>query len=180
MAMNTMRLPAIVIVLLLTGACAKEESPTAPTPPVVSGPATSFAFVSDPASRVGRGESPTYTRGNATFQVGTDSRFISVGVVPQGATAVQWSFTFHPPRNQILAIGTFPLAAVGSNTGHGFDFSGGGNRCVTGSGTVTIEQIFNSGGLVEHLEASFSVSCDGTPAVNGRIVLNWVTGAGYR
>jgi hypothetical protein len=175
-----MRLPSIVMVLLLTGACAKKDSPTAPTAPVAdSGPATTFAFVSDPASRVGRGESPTYTRANATFQVGTDSQFVSVGVVPQGAGEVLWRFTFHPPRNQKLAAGTFPLLGVGSNTGHGFEFSGRGNQCSSGSGTLTIEDILNTG-LVERLAANFSISCDGTPAVNGRIVLNWVAGAGYR
>ena len=180
--MSTMRWPGIVIVLLLTGGCSKEESPTAPTAPiVVSGPPTQFAFVSDPASRVGRGESPTFTRANATFQVGTDSQFVNVGVVPQGATSVQWQFTMHPPRGQKLVSGTFPLTGVGpsSGSGHGFEFSGGGNRCSSGSGTMTIDQILNVG-LVDRLDVSFSVSCDGTPAVNGRIVLNWVTGAGYR
>ena len=173
-----MRLPAIVMILVLTGACSKKDSPTAPTAP--DGPVTTFAFVSDPASRVGRGESPAYTRANATFQVGTDSNYVSVGVVPQGASEVLWRFIFHPPRGQKLVAGTFPLAGVGSNAGHGFEFSGGGNRCSGGSGTVTIEQILNAGGLVERLDANFSISCDGTPAVNGRIVLNWVPGAGYR
>ena len=171
----------MVMVLLLAGACAKKDSPTAPTAPTAdSGPATTFAFVSDPASRVGRGESPTYTRQNATFQVGTDSRFVSVGVLPQGATEVMWRFVLHPPRDQTLAAGTFPVAGVGPTIGHGFEFSGGGNRCLTGSGTLTIEEIRNSGGLVERLHANFSISCDGTPAVSGRIVLNWVAGAGYQ
>ena len=172
-------LPGVITILLVVAGCSKSESPTEPTPPVVvSGPATSFSFVSDPSSRVGRGESPTITMANATFQIGTDSHFLSVGVVPRTATSVQWNFTFHPPRGQKLVAGTFPLTGVGpsTGTGHHFDFSGQGNRCSTGSGTVTIEQVSGT----EHLQANFTVACDGTPPVNGRIVLNWVAGAGYR
>jgi hypothetical protein len=169
--------PGLAILLSLTVACAKENFPTAPGPN--SGPATTFAFVSHPASRVGRGESPTYTSQNATFQVGTDSHFVSVGVVPQGATEAKWRFVLHPPRGQKLAVGTFPVKGVGPNTGHGFEFSGGGNRCSTGSGRLTIEEILNVG-IIERLDASFSISCDDTPAVNGRIVLHFVAGAGYQ
>jgi hypothetical protein len=179
-----MRIPIIVSLTLLcviSGACSK-DSPTEPTPPAMvpsaSNP-TTFSFTSDPASRVGRGQSPTFTVANASFQVGTDSQFIMVSVLPTGATAPVWKFRLDPPRGEKLVAGTFPIRRP-QTTGLGFEFSGEGNECGTGSGTAVIEAVNNSGGLVDHLRVNFSVSCDGTPTVNGRIVLNWVAGIGYR
>jgi hypothetical protein len=173
-------LPGIVMVVLLASACTKDDSPTAPTPPTPAADSpTTVAFVSAPASPVGRGESPPYTVRNATFQVGTDSRFVSVAVLPLGATDAAWRFVVQPPAGQVLAPGTFPIAGSGpSSTGHGLEFSGGGNRC-GGPGTLTIEDVRNAGGLVERLRVNFSLSCGGA-AVDGRIVLNWVAGVGYR
>jgi hypothetical protein len=168
-------LPGILTVVLLTGACSKYDGPTAPTPPTEAAESpTTVAFVSDSANPVGRGESPTYTVGNATFQVGTDSRFISVAVLPLGATDAQWRFVLRPPSGQVLAPGTFP---IGGSTGHGLEFSGSGTGC-HGTGTLTIENVRNVG-LVESLRVTFSMSCGGG-RVDGRIVLNWVAGVGYR
>jgi len=170
-------LPGTLIVLLLAGACTKQESPTSPTPPTSAAVSpTTVAFTSDPSSSVGRGESPTYTVENATFQVGTDSRFISVAVLPRGATDVLWRFVLHPPTGQVLAPGTF---SINNNAGHAFEFSSRGDRC-GGAGTMTIEDLHNTGGLVDVLRVNFSLSCGGTVPVNGRIVLNWVPGTGYR
>ena len=167
-------LPGIVMVVLLTGACSKGDSPTGPTPPTPAAESpTTVAFVSETANPVGRGESPTYTVGNATFQVGTDSRFISVAVLPLGANDARWRFVLRPPSGQGLARGTFPIGG----TGHALEFSGSGTGC-TGTGTLTIEEIRNTG-FVELLRATFSMSCGGG-RVDGRIVLNWVAGVGYR
>lgn len=139
-----------------------------------------FAFTSDPASWVGRGQSPTFTSRNASFQVGWDSIKVNVGVVPQGETAPTWRFAINPPSGQRLGPGTFNLAARASTIGvHGFEFSGGGNDCVSGSGTASIED-FSAPGFVERLRMSFTVQCSNTPAVNGRLVLEWVPGVGYR
>ena len=167
-------LPSILMVVLLTGACSKNDTPTAPTPPTPAAESpTTVAFVSNSASPVGRGESPTYTVRNATFQVGTDSRFISVAVLPLGATDAQWRFVVRPPSGQVLAPGTFPIGG----SGHGLEFSGSGTGC-NGTGTLTIEDVRNTG-LVESLRVTFSMSCGGG-RVDGRIVLNWVAGVGYR
>jgi hypothetical protein len=171
-----------LFVLAVAAAACSKASATAPTArptPSASNP-TTFSFTSDPASRVGRGQSPTYTVENATFQVATDSQFIMVSVLPIGTTDWLWRFRLDPPRGQKLVAGTFPVARPAQASGIGFEFAGAGNACGTGSGTVAIEAIDNSGGLVDHLRMNFSVMCDGTPAVNGRIVLNWVAGVGYR
>ena len=167
--------PVIVIVVLLAGACSKNETPTAPTPPIPAAESpTTVAFVSDPSALAGRGESQTYTVQNATFQVGTDSRMVSVAVLPLGTTEAVWRFVIRPPGNQVLAPGTFQ---IGGASGHGFEFTGRGDRCA-GTGTLTIEDIQNAGGLVERLRVKFALSCGG--AVNGRIELHWVPGVGYR
>lgn len=171
-------LPTLVTVLLFIGACSNGDTPTSPTP-AVSNP-TTFQFSSVSGSRVGQGESPTYTVENATFQVGTDSYFVSVGVVPLGETAPRYTFVLAPPSGgQRIATGTYPLGKRGQTPGYGFEFSGRGTSCLTGNGTVTIEE-FQYAGLVEKLRFTFSVECDSTPAVTGRIVLNWVAGSGYR
>jgi hypothetical protein len=139
---------------------------------------TTFSFTSNPASRVGRGQSPAFTVQNAGFHVLWDSRMIGIDILPTGATTWVWRFRIQPPAGQAkLTTGTFPIG-TGQN-GHAVEFAGEGNQCGTPSGTVTIEAI-STPGFVEHFRLSYSIQCDGTPAVNGRIVLNWVAGVGYR
>ena len=169
-------LAGIGMVALLASACSKNETPTTPTwqIPAAESP-TTVEFASVPAGAAGPG-SHTFTVQNATFQVGTNSHFISVGVLPLGATEPVWRLILSPPSGQVLAPGTFSIGP--GATGHAFEFSGSGFRC-GGPSTLTIEEVRNTG-LVEQLRANFSIASCGGAAVTGRIVLNWVAGAGYR
>jgi hypothetical protein len=169
-------LPGMLMALLLASACTNSDTPTAPTwqVPAAESP-TTVEFVSNPSSAAVPG-TQTFTVQNATFQVGTDSRFINIGVLPLGATAPVWRVVLNPPSGQVLAPGQFSIGP--SATGHGFEFSGSGFRC-GGPGTLTIEEVRNTG-IVERLRAHFSISSCGDGSVNGQIVLNWVAGVGYR
>jgi hypothetical protein len=168
-------LAGVGLVALLASACSKIETPTTPTwqIPAAESP-TTVAFASAPAGTAGPG-SHTFTVQNATFHIGTDSHFVSVGVLPLGATEAVWRLVLTPPSGQRLAPGTFPIGS--SATGHSFEFSGSGFRC-GGPGTLTIEEIRNTGPV--ELRANFSISSCGGAAINGRIELHWVAGVGYR
>jgi len=166
---------AIGMVALLASACAKTETPTTPTwqIPAAESP-TTVEFASAPAGAAGPG-SHTFTVQNATFHIGTDSHFISVGVLPLGATVAVWRLVLNPPSGQRLAPGTFSTGP--SATEHAFELSGGGLRC-GGPGTLTIDEVRSTGPV--ELRANFSISSCGGAAINGRIVLHWVEGVGYR
>jgi len=172
----TTRIRPLLVCLVLAAVaanCAK-GSPTEPTATPPSGPpVTTFAFTSDPASLVGRGQSPSYTIHNASFQwFEMVSQRVQVIVQAKGAADWSWRFNIESRRGQKLVPGTYQ---IGPDLF--FELVGGGNSCGAASGTLTIEDILVDGMLMR-FRANYSVSCNNTPPVNGVVVINFVPGVG--
>jgi hypothetical protein len=176
--MRTIHRSCITALVLAAIAAGCSKSPTAPssssTSPT-STPQTTFSFTSDPASLVGRGESPSYTPASAAFQWSSpDASTVSVIVQAHGEADWSWRFLVRA-RGQALAPGTY---RVGSDIS--FELSGRGGSCGLSSGTVAIEDIERGAGFLARFRARFSVSCNNTPPINGLVVIHFVAGEGLR
>jgi hypothetical protein len=163
---------AAVLLGSVVAACGK--SPTEPSATITPLTKTTFSFTSEPASLVGRGESPTYTLDNASFQTSAPTGRVSITVLERGEPDWTWRFVIESRRGQALVAGVYE---IGRDIF--FELSGRGRSCGLSSGTVTINEI-DATGFLQQFHARFSVSCNSTPAVNGLVVINWVPGIGFR